>query len=267
MIDRSPWKINDAEWLKKREKQWNDGFSQFVKPHAEDVSDAEPVEYMKKAKEFYDGSRIEYPEDECERQGMPSWSIRVALHPDPSIQNIRQIFNDWDLKTRTKFHVFTYGEYYGFIQWIYAPLIKKGLLDESIVDNFMQAMYGDSYDEAVKLRQCDPETTLGYSADNLLRCLFSWAVFAKDVDCDYLPYERLWTQVEGMLLMMNEEQFDQIALRFDSRVEAANDPDSLRTAHLPRRRAFLELFRTRMKALRNQLNPRFWPYVDALKDD
>lgn len=92
-------------------------------------------------------------------------------------------------------------------------------------------------------------------------------MFATDVDCDYLPYERLWTQVEGMFLMMNEEQFDQIVLRFDSRVETANDPDSFETAHLPRRRAFLELFRTRMKALRNQLNPRFWPYVDALKDD
>lgn len=266
-MDKSAWKTDDPAWVKAREKQW-EGLQSYLKRDRDFNHDGNPEEFMKQARDYFTGADIEYPDDYEKRLSAPNWQARVTMHPNPTVEVIRAIQLESLKKLDNKSAYGHYGQHYKIIQNRWAPLIKKGLLPESIVDTYLDAIYGNSFEEALQINQADLKAELNQAIENLLEHLFGWALGAANADCDYFPYERFWKQLEDMLLHVEDANFTKLGLDFLLKrlVRNINNFEDFWTAKLPRQRAFIEFFRKRIREIRGQLNPRFWPYIDALTD-
>lgn len=260
-MDKTAWQNNDPEWALQRKKKW-DGLQWYLKTQIDDLDIENPAEYLKQAENFFNGTHIEYPTEYCDRVNSPTWHVRLLLHPDPSVKNIKELFEDWDKKSQNRIDYYT--KYYTMIQRRWAPLIQSGWVEERICDNFLEAMYGSSFAEAVAMRNADIKTTLVPSCEDLLTYLFSWSATRSDLDRDYLSYEPLLKQLLEMFLLIDNSGFLKIEFVLKRFFRFVNQFDSFETADLPKRRAFVELFSKSMLDIRDQLNPCFWPYIDTL---
>lgn len=262
-MNNSAWKNDDPAWAAHRKKQW-EGLQRYLKKQIDDLDIENPVEYIKQAQDFFNGTNIEYPTGYHERISAPRWHVRLLLHPDPSVNNIKDIFKDFDKKSQNRIN--HYGKFYTLIQGEWAPLIQVGIVEERICDNFLEAMYGNSFAEAVAMRNAEIKTTLLPACKDLLTYLFNWAATRSDLDRDYLSYEPLLKQLLEMFLMIDDSSFHKIEFVLKRCFRFVNQFETSKTADLPKRRAFVELFSESMINIRDQLNPCFWPYIDTLNE-
>lgn len=261
-MDNNAWRINDPEWVRERERLWQNGLAQYVRAYAID-RELDVEKFLENARLYFDGQKIEYPMDPREQHNNVTWRIRILLHPNPSVDTIREIL--MHLAERANLNVAGYVSFYKVIQSEWAPLIKQGLLPENIIDNFMVALYGRDFEEAIVLRHVDPEKDLYWILENLIPYVLGWLANAsvENVDCDYFPHTQLLTQFIGMLKRVQDHHLDD--LRFSMRRLFRFLPkfEESETAHLPRRVEFVQGLRQALVENREAINPGLWPYFDG----
>lgn len=261
-MDNNAWRINDPEWVRAREHLWRNGFEQYLKAFA--ISrEVEVEKFLENARLYFDGQKIEYPADPREQRNNLCWRNRVLLHPDPSVSVIREIYADWVTKTRSNRTGYLLA--YGLIQGEWAPLIKQGLLPENIIDNFMVALYGRDFEEAIVLRHIDPEKDLYWILENLIPYVLGWLANAsvENVDCDYFPHTQLLTQFIGMLKRVQDHHLDDLRFSMRRLFRFLPKLEESETAHLPRRVEFVQGLRQALVENREAINPGLWPYFDG----
>lgn len=257
-MDKTAWKISDPEWVKQREAIWPK-FEKFLSRFAKS-DDGDPVKFMRNARDFYDGVDLEYPIDPVLSLSFPDWMLLVVLHPAPTVENIREIYADWSSKSSGEKGY--YGHYFLSVHLFWVRLIVDGVLTKSVGENFMEAIYGNTLDEACQIQGCDIVKTLFPTIESTLGQLMKWSI--QNMEADYIPYERLLVQLMGMLLLVDDAVFDKLEFGLKRTFRTIYNFDTSETAHLPGRMDFINKFKAALIENRDKLNPRFWPYIDQL---
>lgn len=149
MIDTSPWKIDDPEWVKSRNENWYLYEMWFNKN--ERSSDVIPEEHMRRAKDYYDFGKVEG--DYRDRLSALSFSTLLLFHPDLTENAVRQIADYLEsvgiVSVKGSIHCFCSA---GSLDLF----IKADLVSPDVVYIIPHAMLGDSYEEAAKNMGFDP---------------------------------------------------------------------------------------------------------------
>lgn len=149
MIDTSPWKTDDPEWVKKRNELWHLYETWFN--NNERSSDAIPEEQMRRAKDYYDCGKVEG--DYRDRLSALSYSTLLMFHPNLTEDAVRQIVDYLESVgiggLKGSIHCFAQAGMFDLF-------IKANLVSPDVTHIIPHAMLGDSYEEAAKNMGFDP---------------------------------------------------------------------------------------------------------------
>jgi len=161
MIDTSPWKTDDPEWVKKRNELWHLYETWFN--NNERSSDAIPEEQMRRAKDYYDCGKVEG--DYRDRLSALSYSTLLMFHPNLTEDAVRQIVDYLESVgiggLKGSIHCFAQAGMFDLF-------IKANLVSPDVTHIIPHAMLGDSYEEAAKNMGFDPSVATIDSMDKLV---------------------------------------------------------------------------------------------------
>jgi hypothetical protein len=79
-----------------------------------------------------------------------------------------------------------------------------------------------------------------------------------------MPYSKMLELYLEALKRIDDTVIEEVEWSFKRLVRNVNRFDSGKTADLPRRKAFIELFKVRIKEERDSFHPRLKPFIDAI---
>lgn len=149
MIDTSPWKTDDPEWVKKRNELWP-SYEAWFNKHGR-IPDALPEQHLRRAKDYYGKGKVEG--DYGDLLDSLSRVTLLAFHPEITEDSVRQILD----------YLLTIGRQglAGGVNsfWSAEPLhcfIEAGIVSSDVIYATPHALLGDSYEEAAKTMGFDP---------------------------------------------------------------------------------------------------------------
>lgn len=164
-MDRSAWKLNDSLWVEQRKKNWPIFLARIKAYH----TDAKMSELVRCAEDYYFYGIMEDRYDVI--AGQLPINDYFSMHPSLDLAAARDIiaFHD-EVAHGVRGH---FGQFYleprGF-----SELIEKHIVSPSICRIVIRAAYGESYEEAARLRGFDPNEQAFKTGDRLLEELGNW---------------------------------------------------------------------------------------------
>lgn len=170
MIDLSPWKVTDSEWVREREKQW----PIFKKWALYGVGDDILVErYLMHVQAFYDRGQLE-PVEEYHLEKLADYRY-FALHPALTLQEARKLVDYCCLEGEGWKNGLKGGfQTYYLLGANYEDLIKAGVRDVAFIETCIEALIGKNYTEAASLREFDPLQRAADDSRAMLKYLGNW---------------------------------------------------------------------------------------------
>ena len=259
-MNPNDWKKDDPAWLAQREALW-----QQLLPFLKDLStgaDRDPEEYMRQARAFFDGDQLVRETDYVKSLSWPYWDIRLALHPNPTREVILELFNGSSANDSSN------REYAGFWSPVarLSPLFVQGVLSKELAVDIISVFYGNSYEEAIKLRGIDANENIQHRLREILTVSLGWSFFdnLSGMGGHHWPAKMLWAQAEGILPRADAEVVKAMEWALTRYCKNINHYPELPSSKIPEKYAFLKFVVERLRLLRPQLDPAFWPYVDSI---
>jgi len=147
-IDTSAWKINDLEWVKKREEEWPIFERWLIKSYTpREGRLLDPS--MKNAKNFYfSGVLDKNLEARGSVQGV-TYEAAVILFPDITAGSVRELINFYFIQGKRE-DLKGYFRHYFLERSRYLDLINSKVLSEDFMLALLQAAYGNSLEETAE---------------------------------------------------------------------------------------------------------------------
>mgnify|MGYP000490850022 CR=1 FL=1 len=186
VIDTSYWKLNDPEWLKQREQSWKPIKQWFDQSSWLDRDDFKPEEESNAYFKFYIRGEL--------AQGFTHWMTLALLHPEPTVENIKEMLSlkwqDYD------------GCYMLYTGEPYYSLVEKGLLDNQVLENLFVAFCGKDYEEMAQRFEFDPFKKVPVAVNKLLPKISTWLKYPNP---SVLPIELLVRHLKAFLKYIKPE--------------------------------------------------------------
>lgn len=187
-IDTSAWQNKGAAWHEKRQAKWLVIEQWFHENWVIDTS-YEPGEESKAYHQFYFTGEIHL-------KGK-YWKQLALMHPEPSVENIRQLI---------KLHGSDYDGSFIITGEQYYPLIELRAAESQTLDNIFIAFVGDSYDETAQLRNFDLIEGVPHMLENLVPKITSWFKMSNQQE---VPIDLLIPYLASVMKYVTPENFEE----------------------------------------------------------
>lgn len=250
MIDTSYWKQSDLAWTNTRDERWPI-FSQWLTDQFSQSSDRNLLESLKKSKAFYDTGLIDPPSSYSALNNVPYYAM-LALHPDISERNVREILNLDNFKGFSLKGGF--NKYYSLKQ-TYIYLLDKEVLPGHFMLTLIRGFYGSNMEEAARILEFNPRDEYCDVAYNLGLALFGYffnsphEYFTYETAHHMLPF--YWESLENL----TEEEAKKCDFCFKKHIKVKTKFYDSGEVSDPTRRKFMEELLAGIKARWSKMNP------------
>lgn len=252
MIDTSPWKTDDPEWVKKREELWPRYENWFNRVGR--IPDALPDKHMYRAKDYYFSGKLQGDYNDLVKS--LSRDALLAFHPDITEESVREIF-DYLISIGRK------GLTGGVnMFWSAQPihnLIEAGMVPGDVTYVIPHAFLGDSYEEAAEILDFDPNVATIDGTYKIVGDLASYIFGNKSAV--YYPAKMLIPHAVRMLELCGSDLLHQQGFTLRKMIKYLNKFDMRNPEVGDQVKEFVPLFRQAIK------NSNITPEIkDAIED-
>ncbi|MBX2848059.1 MAG: hypothetical protein KTR16_07060 [Acidiferrobacterales bacterium] len=206
-MNESDWKLGDPEWVKRQKKKW-----QLIKDRLEKSRpDPGPEEAkmltadLALGYDFLFGKVTELPHrPESYSMGFLYFDW-ILIHPNPTSENINLMLDDFRQKGYTERlpQVHKAMELSAYCE----DLVAEGVVDESVVEEFMNSVYGHSIDDTLEINSLKFDDVAVDMLNSYLVEILSWLhqkSFAEGVLCLH-PIDRWVKLVKSLFVKVSNE--------------------------------------------------------------
>ena len=270
------WKTNDDLWLANQEKKWDYFKERFIR-HL-DASDPEQKRQQEsniELGELYSTGVIRELPYKGEFFGMWfHYSEWILMHPNPTEEVIRKIIQDYPAKGYTA--SLPYPPDAPDLTSHLVKLNKICEMNDSIVESFMNVVYGQSLRETLNINNLDFDKLAVKFIGSYLGRVSSWVVQAKANDPHDITLIDRWILFSKELLLMLKDEHVAKAkfvmrdfFRFLSSFEGQLDglTESIRIDSIPRNCEIVADLRNELISNRNAYCPKLQEHIEKLESD
>jgi len=202
MIDKSQWKLDDPEWVKKRKEDWLIMYRYFDnKRFYNEKTDPEDFKHENDRINSYE---LFFKEGILNEEHT-SWQDLPLLMPDPSVEDIRYILS---IQNYGNGYTLPYGE--GHL-----GLLNAGLITEKHRLNILIAYSGETIEEL-----CNIHSVRGYKPEDLVvsavkSLLPSMSGLIKRRQPKDFPYNIFLSHYKSIFKYINESNFEDCTFRLN----------------------------------------------------
>lgn len=251
MIDTTPWKTDDPEWVKKRDELWPYYLHWFNTVGR--ISDGDQTEHVRRAKDYYDSGTLtgDY------RDLLVSLSLQAMLlfHPKLDEVSVRQVYDYMQsvgVGVKGSINSFCSAEFLH-------PFVKANLISADVAYIIPHALLGDSYEEASEILGFDPNVATIDGTYKIVGDLASYIFGNKSAV--YYPAKMLIPHAVRMLELCGRDLFHKQGFTLKKMIKYLNKFDMTNPEVGDQVKEFVPLFRQAIK------NSNITPEIkDAIED-
>jgi hypothetical protein len=274
-MNRKDWKTDDSSWVKAQGKKWLH-FEKRLRRKYDDENPEELAELLQNIKlgyNFMTGDVIELPKRGVMELGYNSFEW-ILMHPNPNEENITLIFEDFVAKG--------FGERLPYahkgmdISSFCQDLVAKKVVNESVVEAFLNVVYGHSINDTLDKNNLDLDSWGGEMISSYLGKISGWVIRANAISTNSLTHIDRWIKLsKGLLLIVEDthvarasfklKRFFKLLSNFEGRLDGENQ--EIRLESIARNREIIADLRNEMITQKKNYCPKLQEYVTKLEVD
>lgn len=272
-MNKSDWKTHDPVWIEAQERKWP-YFRERIEKKFENYPEGQE-ENLKLAHDFLVGNITELPDSKDIFIMKFNYQDWILLHPNPTQENIILILEDFQAKGYVERKPFVYKarELSGHCE----DLVEAGVVDGAVVEAFMNAVYGYSIEDTIKINNLNFDEVASEMLSSFLTQVSAW-VFGTHIlrpTC-LRPIDR-WVNLSKDLLLIVKDQhveksrfrlkkFFRLLANFESLYGGFGGEEDIKLDDIPEIRKVIFDFRAALIGSKSKYCLKLQEYISVLEE-